>query len=41
MGARRRPSLGFDERERETKMRGIREKNMFEFGKLFGILRGL
>ena len=27
MGAGRRPSLGLDERERETKMRGIREKN--------------
>ena len=27
MGAGRRSSLGFDERERETEMRGIREKN--------------
>ena len=35
MGAGRRPSLGFDERERETEMRGIREKNMFEFKKIF------
>ena len=27
MGAGRRLSLGFDERERETEMRGIRKKN--------------
>ncbi|KAF3961001.1 hypothetical protein CMV_014334 [Castanea mollissima] len=38
---RRRPSLGFDERERETEMKGIREKNVFEFGNKFGILCGL
>ena len=30
MGARRRSSLGFAEREREIEMRRIREKNMFE-----------
>ena len=30
MGAGRRPSLGLDERERETEMRGIREKNELE-----------
>ena len=41
MGVRRRPSLGFDEKERETEKRRIREKNMFEFGKKFGILCGL
>ena len=41
MGAWRRLSLGFDERERETEMRGIREKNVFEFGKNFEILCGL
>ena len=44
MGAGRRPSLGFDEMERETEMRGIiREKNGSErrtsLG--FGILCGL
>ena len=43
MGAGRRLSLGFDERERETKMRGIREKNgpkrRTSLG--FGILCGL
>ena len=32
MGVGRRSLLGFDERERETEMRGIREKNVFEFG---------
>ena len=41
MGVGRRPSLGFDERDKETEMRGIREKNMFEFRKKFGILCGL
>ena len=41
MGARRRPSLGFDKKERETEKRGIKEKNIFEFGKKFGILCGL
>ena len=43
MGAGRRSSLGFDERERETEMRGIREKNRPErrtsLG--FGVLCGL
>ena len=41
MGAGRRLLLGFDEMKRETKMRGIREKNVFEFGKNFEILCGL
>ena len=36
MGAGRRLSLGSDEMKRETEM-----KNVFEFGKIFGILRGL
>ena len=41
MGAWRRLSLGFDERERETEMRGIREKNVLSLGKKVGILCGL
>ena len=41
MGVGRRLSLGFDEMKRETEMRGIREKNVSEFGKKFRILYGL
>ena len=41
MGAGRRLLLGFDEMKRETEMRVIKEKNMFEFGEKIGILCGL
>ena len=40
MGAWRRLSLGFDERERETEMRGFREKNVLSLGKKLGYYVG-
>ena len=40
VGAWRRLSLGFDERERETEMRGIREKNVLSLGKKLGYYVG-
>ena len=38
MGAGRRPSLGFDERERETEMTGNREKNIAGFWDIMWVI---